>query len=61
MLPNKEEDDGNIELMIALTLFSKDVFHIFHKCICQQLIIGNIEQDLLVELRQASIDLLNKQ
>ena len=44
-----------------MTLFSQNLFHITHKCICQQIELGYIEENLLVELRKHSLDLINKQ
>lgn len=47
--------------LIILTLFSKNIFYITHMCICQQLETGIIDDDLLVQLKAGSIDLLTKQ
>jgi len=40
----------NIDLIVYLTLFSKEHFHLTHKCICQQLINGLIDLHLLEQL-----------
>ncbi len=44
-------DEYRNDFIIILILFEKEFFHIFHKCICQQLTLGTIEQGLLDELR----------
>jgi hypothetical protein len=46
------EHDNYLETVIILSLFSNDIFYLFHKCICQQLTLGTIETDLLVLLKQ---------
>jgi hypothetical protein len=56
---NKEEFDYNSELMIILTLFSKDIFYVLHKCICQQFTESKIDNVLLIELREQIIAVLN--
>ena len=43
----------NCKHIINITLFSQPVFHITHKCICQQLCLGSIDNDLLLELRHS--------
>lgn len=50
--PLMEEHEKYLETVIILSLFSKDSFYTFHKCICQQLTLGTIEPDLLVLLKQ---------
>jgi hypothetical protein len=47
-----EEHEKYLETVIILSLFSKDSFYLFHKCICQQLTLGTIESDLLVPLKE---------
>jgi len=43
---SKEEND-NYEFFILLTLFSKDLFYLTHKCICQQFTLATIDNNLL--------------
>ena len=45
-----EETIKNIDLIVYLTLFSKETFHLTHKCICQQLNNGLIDLHLLEQL-----------
>ncbi len=51
----------DIKQLITITLFSQDIFYITHKCICQQIEVGTIDNDLLVQLRNHSIDLFKNQ
>lgn len=63
-IKNKEfstEKQETIRQLILISLFSQHLFHITHKCICQQFELGMIDNDLLVELRKHSVDLANKQ
>ncbi len=46
----------NFNLMIILTFFKKDIFYLFHKCICQQLTLGTVDANLLDELKKNTID-----
>jgi len=58
---NKEftsEQQENLKQLVLTSLFSQHLFHITHKCICQQIETGLIDNELLVELRKYSIDLL---
>lgn len=48
----------NSDFMVMLTLFQKDYFYIFHKCICQQLTQGTIDNELLVEFKKITFDSL---
>jgi hypothetical protein len=45
-------DDDAANCMIYLTLFSKPVFHLAHKCICQHLSGGQIDKYLIDELKE---------
>lgn len=54
---SSEKIEG-IKQLILLILFSQNIFYITHKCICQQIEMGKIDDDLLVELKSHSIDLL---
>ena len=49
---NITEKQESIREIILMSLFSQHVFYITHKCICQQIELGIINEDLLVELRQ---------
>jgi hypothetical protein len=62
--PNNDYDEQKIhdlKQLIMLTLFSQDIFYITHKCICQQIELGIIDNELLVQLKSHSIDILKKQ
>lgn len=48
----------SLRQLILISLFSQHLFHITHKCICQQIEVGIIDDELLVELRKHSVDLL---
>lgn len=48
----------SIKQLILIILFSQDVFHITHKCICQQIELSTIDEELLVELRKKTMELL---
>lgn len=54
-----EEQTDNYDFFILLTLFSKDLFYLTHKCICQQFILETIDNDLLVLLLEKSIQILS--
>jgi hypothetical protein len=55
-----EQKDKHLRQSILMILFTLPLFYITHRCICQQLELGTIDKDLLVELRKRSIDLLQK-
>jgi hypothetical protein len=55
---NKNNLDENIRNIVLYTLFSQNVFYITHKCICQQLCVGVVDNDLLVELRKHTVNIL---
>lgn len=44
------EKHENHQQLILIILFSKHLFHITHKCICQQIDVGTIDDELLVTL-----------
>lgn len=46
-----ESNDRNIYMLLSLTLLNQDMFHLFHKCACQQLTLGTIENNLLVQMQ----------
>ena len=50
-----EENGFNSNLLCILTLFKREFFYIFHKCICQQLTLGTIDAELLDELKKITI------
>jgi hypothetical protein len=63
-LKNEEIDEQkllDIKQLITITLFSQDIFYITHNCICQQIEVGTIDNDLLVQLRKHSVDLFKNQ
>ena len=61
-LEQEQEQEQSIKKQIILTtLFSQHLFYITHKCICQQLELGTIDNDLLVELKTHSIDIFTNQ
>jgi hypothetical protein len=51
----------SLRQLFLISLFSQHMFYITHKCVCQQIEIGLIDNDLLVELRKHSVDLLKNQ
>ena len=57
---NFEKQDC-VKQLVLISLFSQYLFHITHKCICQQIELGAIDDTLLVEFRQLSVELLKKQ
>jgi hypothetical protein len=52
-------ENDNYEFFILLTLFSKDMFYLTHKCICQQFTLGTIDNDLLSQLLEKSRQILS--
>jgi hypothetical protein len=52
------EKQDSIRQLILIILFSQQVFYITHKCICQQIELNIIDEDLLVELRNKTMELL---
>jgi len=55
------EKQESIRQLILLTLFSQNIFHITHKCICQQIEVGTVDCELLIELKKHSIDIIKNQ
>lgn len=53
-----DEEQYSIKQYILMALFSQDIFYVTHKCICQQIEQGNIDDELLVELRLKTTELL---
>lgn len=54
------EDNNDSDFLILLSLFSKDMFYITHKCICQQLTLEKIDYLLLDELLKIGSEFLSK-
>lgn len=50
----------NSEYLILITLFSQQIFHITHKCLCQLFTIGDLEMDLANRLKEKTISLFKK-
>ena len=48
---NNYEKENAIKNIILTNLCSQDLFHMFHKCICQQIETSTIEKELLQELK----------
>lgn len=59
-ITNQEKQDS-IRQVILISLFSQHIFHILHKCICQQIETGTIDAMLVAELRHHSVLLLENQ
>ena len=57
---NFEKQDC-VKQLVLISLFSQYLFHITHKCICQQIELGRIDDTLLDEFRHLSVDLLKNQ
>ena len=55
----EEKFQENVTFFAFMILFSQNVFYITHKCICQQLDTGIIDNNLLKELKKHSIDTLH--
>jgi len=56
----KNENEESIKQLILLFLFSQQLFHIMHKCVCQQFELGIIDNELLVELRNNSVEIIKQ-
>ena len=56
---DKEKEEAIKKQIILATLFSQPLFHITHKCVCQQFELGTIDTDLLVEFKTHFITLLH--
>lgn len=53
------EQNDNYDFFILLTLFSKDLFYLSHKCICQQFTLATIDNDLLVQFLEQCRQILS--
>jgi hypothetical protein len=56
-----DEQHESLKKLMLISLFSQHIFYITHKCVCQQIEVGTIDDELLVELRNHSVDLLENQ
>ena len=58
------EEKKRLELnsvhIVLIIMFSKHMFYLTHKCICQQLVSGTIEPEVLMCLKNELIMFLNK-
>jgi hypothetical protein len=52
---NQQMPEEHMAFVFLLMLFDQQHFHLFHKCICQQLTLGTIEQELLEELNKIDL------
>jgi hypothetical protein len=57
---SEEFDDDSFNCIVRLTLFSEPVFHLAHKCICQHLLEGRIDEYLVNELKETIASTINK-
>ena len=57
-IQNKEEKEQQVRQLLLMILFSQNIFYITHKCICQQIELNTIDDDLLVTLKQKCIESL---
>ena len=53
---SNNNDSKNLDFIIFITLFSDKIFYIMHKCICQQLLLGSIDNVLLTELKNQALE-----
>ncbi len=53
-----EEQEDLTKQLLLMILFSQNIFYITHKCICQQIELNTIDDDLLVTLKQKCIESL---
>ena len=56
-----DEQKESLKQLILIGLFSQNIFYITHKCICQQIEVGTIDDNLLVELRKYSVNIFKNQ
>lgn len=57
----KKRLEFNSVHIILIIMFSKHLFYLTHKCICQQLVSGTVDSELLMTLKNELIMFLNKQ
>ena len=53
-----EADQKLFKQILLMILFSQDIFYIMHKCICQQIELNTINDDLIVSLKQKCVETL---
>jgi hypothetical protein len=62
--PEETEEKKRLELnslhIVLIIMFSKHLFYLTHKCICQQILSGTVDHELLVSLKNELIMFLNK-
>lgn len=56
----KEKLEKNSVHIVLIIMFSKHMFYLTHKCICQQLVSGTVDSELLMSLKNELIIFLNK-
>jgi hypothetical protein len=59
--PSNFDKETLIKQTILITLFSPELFHITHKCICQQIESGTMNDDLLDVIRKNTVEIFTKQ
>ena len=47
----------NTEYLIFITLFSQKLFYLTHICLCQLFTVGEIDPELLLKIKDKTIDL----
>ena len=47
----------NTDYLIFITLFSQKMFYLTHRCLCQMLILGHVEADMMDLLKQRTLKL----
>jgi hypothetical protein len=59
IIQNKEEEEQEdlTKQLLLMILFNQKIFYITHKCICQQIELNTINDDLLVTLKQKCIEI----
>jgi hypothetical protein len=57
----KTKLDLNSVHIVSIIMFSKHMFYLTHKCICQQLVSGTVDSELLVQMKNELLLFLNKQ
>ena len=57
-IQHQGEGEDLTKQLLLMILFSQDIFYIMHKCICQQIELNIINDDLLVTLKQKCIETL---
>lgn len=55
------EHHESLKQLILISLFSQNLFHITHKCICQQIEVGVIDDELIDELIKLFVELCQNQ